>query len=399
MTETAAPPTNLVALTGGRVIDPANGIDMIADVVCGDGVVLAVGPSVSAAYLDAERIDCTNLIVTPGLIDLHVHVYPGLGNFCVTPDQAGVERGVPIVVDGGTSGTATMQLALDWLDAAQPKTKVLSFMDPCVLYLATHDFICHKLEIANDTRNLDLDAAAELLDLHADRIVGFKVRACHTGDPEVSPFLDGAKSIAGDRPIMVHLGRFPHTASITTDALLGALRTGDIVTHAFRGASGALTIPERLPSDGLRAAADRGVLLDVGHSATDFRFRDARTIIENGYLPDTISTDMNRFNIDHPVGSLAETMSKIVALGVPLDQVVAMVTVNTAAAIHRSEELGTLDVGRSAEVSVMRMEAGPAELTDGYETIVVEQHLVPVGCLRAGEWIAATAGMTQAAAA
>jgi dihydroorotase len=400
MTETTAPPpADLVALTGGRVIDPANGIDEIADVVCGDGRILAVGPGAAAGYPTAELINCTNLLVTPGLIDVHVHVYPGLGNFCVTPDQSGVDRGVPIVVDGGTSGTATMQLALDWLDAAQPKTKVLSFMDPCVLYLATHDFICHKLEIANDTRNLDLDAAAELLELHADRIVGFKVRACHTGDPDVSPFLEGAKSIAGDRPIMVHLGRFPHTASITTDALLGSLRGGDIITHAFRGASGALTIPQRLPSDNFRAAADRGVRLDVGHSATDFRFRDARTIIEAGYVPDTISTDMNRFNIDHPVGSLAETMSKILALGCSLSDVVAMTTINAATSIHRTDEYGTLDVGRSAEVSVMRLESGPAELSDGYETVVADERLVPVGCLRAGEWIAATAGMTHAAAA
>jgi len=395
----AGPPTGLVALRNGRVLDPANGVDMVSDVVCGDGTILAVGPNAAARYPTAEMIDCSGLLVTPGLIDLHVHVYPGLGNFCVTPDQAGVERGVPIVVDGGTSGTATMQLALDWLDAAQPKTKVLSFMDPCVLYLATHDFICHKLEIANDTRNLDLDAAAELLERHADRIVGFKVRACHTGDPEVSPFLEGAKSIAGDRPIMVHLGRFPHTASITTDALLATLRPGDIVTHAFRGASGALTIPDRLPSDNLRAAADRGVLLDVGHSATDFRFRDARTIVENGYVPNTISTDMNRFNIDHPVLSLPETMSKILALGVPLADVIAMTTVNSAAAIRRSDDYGTLDVGRSAEVSVLRLDEGPAELTDGYEVIVADERLVPVGCLRDGEWIAATAGMTHAAAA
>ena len=392
-------PADLVALTGGRVIDPANGVDEIADVVCGDGRILAVGPGAAAAYPTAEAINCTNLLVTPGLIDLHVHVYPGLGNFCVTPDQAGVERGVPIVVDGGTSGTATMQLALDWLDASQVKTKVLSFMDPCVLYLATHDFICHKLEIANDTRNLDLDAAAELLERHADRIVGFKVRACHTGDATTSPFLEGAKSIAGERPIMVHLGRFPHTASITTDALLDSLREGDIITHAFRGASGALTIPQRLPSDNFRAAADRGVRLDVGHSATDFRFRDARTIIEAGYVPDTISTDMNRFNIDHPVESLAETMSKILALGCSLNDVVAMATVNSATSIHRTDEYGTLDVGRSAEVSVMRLESGPAELSDGYETVVADERLVPVGCLRAGEWIAATAGMTHAAAA
>jgi len=389
----------VTALTGGRVIDPANGVDEIADVVCADGKILAVGPSAAVAYPGAETIDCTGLLVTPGLIDLHAHVYPGLGNFCVTPDQAGVERGVPVVVDGGTSGTATMQLALDWLESSKPKTRVLSFMDPCVLYLATHDFICHKLEIANDTRNLDLDAAAELLERHQDRIVGFKVRACHTGDPEVSPFLDGAMSIAGDLPVMVHLGRFPHTASITTDALLRTLRSGDIITHAFRGASGALTIPQRLPSDDFRAAADRGVRLDVGHSATDFRFRDARTIVEAGYVPGTISTDMNRFNIDHPVGSLAETMSKILALGIGLSDVIAMATINTAESIHRTHELGTLDVGRTAEVSVMRLHQGPVELTDGYETITVDESLVPVGCLRAGEWIAATAGMAHAAAA
>lgn len=391
-------PTTVV-LRGGRVIDPANGFDGVADVVCAAGAVVAVGPDAGASYPGAAVVDCTGLLVTPGLIDLHVHVYPGLGNFCVGPDQAGVERGVPVVVDAGTSGTATMQLALDWLDAARPRTRVLSLMDPCVLYLATHDFICHKLEIANDPRNLDLDAAVEMLERHPDRIVGFKVRATHTGDPAVSPFLEGAKSIAGDRPIMVHLGRFPHTESISTDTLLDALRPGDIVTHAFRGASGALTVPERLPSDSLRAAADRGVLLDVGHSATDFRFRDAATIIEKGYVPDTISTDLNRFNIDHPVRSLPETMSKILALGVPLVDVIAMATVNPAAAIHHEHELGRLDVGRPAEVSVMRLEAGPAELSDGHQTVVADQRLVPVGCVRAGEWIVATAADVHAPAA
>ncbi len=389
----------ITALTGGRVIDPANNMDVIGDVVTDGETILAVGPGAAAAYPEAELIDCTDLLVTPGLIDLHAHVYPGLGNFCVGPDQAGVERGVPIVVDGGTSGTATMQIALDWIDAAKPKTRVLNFMDPNSLYLATHDFICHKLEIANDVRNLDLDGAAAMIERHPDKIVGFKVRACHTGDPESSPFLNGAMSIAGDLPIMVHLGRFPHTASITTDALLDTLRPGDIITHAFRGASGALGRPERLPTDHFRAAADRGVRLDVGHSATDFRFRDAREIIDAGYPPDTISTDMNRFNIDHPVVSLAETMSKILALGLPLADVIAMVTINAATSIHHEHELGTLSIGRGAEVSVLRLEEGPASLTDGYEVVEANERLVPVGCLRAGEWIAATAGLEPALAA
>ncbi len=388
-----------LVITGGRVIDPANGLDQVADVVVGAGRILAVGPAAGDAHPGARVLDARGLVVTPGLIDLHAHVYPGLGDFCVTPDQAGVDRGVPDVVDGGTSGTATINLARQWIEASAPRTRVLAFMDPCSLYLATHDFICHRLEIANDPRNLDLDAAAEALETHADYLVGFKVRACHTGDPSVSPFLEGAKSVAGDRPIMVHLGRFPFTPTIETPTLLEALRPGDIITHAFRGASGELDATTGEPVAAFREAVERGVRLDVGHSATDFRFRDARRLFAAGYLPDSISTDLNVFNIDHPVRSLPETMSKVWALGVDLGDVVAMATTGPAASIHRSHELGTLDVGRDAEVSVLRIEEGPAELSDGYEVLTAARRLVPVGCVRGGEWIEAVAGIGEPAAA
>ena len=389
-------PTPDLCLRGGRVIDPERGIDEVTDVLIGGGKILAVGSAtehlgVQELPSEVQIVDVTGLVVTPGLIDLHAHVYPGLGNFCVGPDEAGVERGVPIVVDGGTSGTATIRLARDWLDALQPKTRVLSFVDPCVLYLATHDFICHKLEIANDLRNLDLDAAAAALEL--PDVVGFKVRVCHAGDPAESPFLEGAKSVAGDRPIMVHLGRFPHTPSITPPVLLDSLRAGDIITHAYRGASGVFpsgsdeVIPE------FREAYERGVLLDVGHSATDFRFADARRLYEHGFKVTSASTDLNIFNIDRVVVSLPETLSKMLVLGFSLQETIAMGTCNTAAAIRHSHELGNLDVGRSAEVSVMRLEEGECHLSDGYETVVGDRRLVPVGCVRAGEWIPATAGL------
>jgi dihydroorotase len=389
-------------LAGGRVVDPANGRDELADVLVRDGVIAAIGAGLAAAHPDADVVDVGGCLVTPGLIDLHVHVFPGLGNFCVAPDAAGVERGVPIVVDGGTSGTATIRLARDWIDASQPRTRVLSLVDPCVLYLATHDFICHKLEIANDPRNLDLDAAAAALEL--PEVVGMKVRACYVDDPSVSPFLEGAKKVAGDKPIMVHLGRFPFTASIDTPTLLGALRGGDIITHAFRGASGALaTDGERgdavIPE--FRDAVDRGVRLDVGHSATDFRFRDARRLLSTGYSPDTVSTDMNIFNIEGPVVSLHETMSKILALGLPLADVIAMATIEPARTLHLEHELGTLDFGRGAEVSVLKLvtpQAG-AHLTDGFETITAAERLVPVGCIRAGAWIPATAALQPEMAA
>ncbi len=388
-TERTAGPIVETILVGGRVVDPALGVDTITDVAVGAGRVVVVADNLAAQYPRAAVIDATGTIVTPGLIDLHAHVYPGLGNFCVRPDQAGVERGVPVVVDGGTSGTATIRLARDWITASEPRTRVLSLVDPCVLYLATHDFICHKLEIANDERNLDLDAAAAALDL--PDVVGFKVRACTTTDPATSPFLEGAKKVAGDAPIMVHLGRFPHTPSLDTPALLEALRPGDIITHAFRGASGAISAVTHEVVPQFRSAVERGVRLDVGHSATDFRFREARRLLDAGYPPDTISTDMNVFNMDEPVVSLPETMSKILALGVPLGDVIAMATIEAARSIHMEHELGTLEAGRVAEVSVLRLDEPEqgALLSDGYETITARQRLVPVGCLRAGTWIEA----------
>jgi dihydroorotase len=374
-------------LKGGRVIDPATGTDQLADVLVTDGRIAAVG--VVDAPPDVQVLDVTGHVVTPGLIDLHVHVYPGMGDFCLHPDQVGVQTGVTTVIDGGTSGVATFGLARRWIDDPAVKTNILAFMDPCQIYFATKDFICHKLEIANDERNLDLDSTIEAMAVNDDVVIGLKVRACYTDDPHRSPFVEAAKTAAGEKPVMVHLGRFPHTPTIPTTDLLDTLRGGDVITHAFRGASGVLGA-DGMVTPQFRDAVDRGVRLDVGHSGTDFRAATARKMFDQGFLPHTISTDLNVFNLDHPVRSLPETMSKIWAMGVPLDDVVAMTTVNPAATVGRSHELGTLEVGRVADVTVLRIDEGDdIELSDGYELIPAERRLAPVGCVRAGEWIAA----------
>jgi dihydroorotase len=384
-----------VVLAGGRVLDPRSGRDEVSDVLVEDGTITAVGPVDEATRAEAEVIDCRDLLVTPGLIDLHVHVYPGLGDFCLHPDRVGVRQGVPVVVDGGTSGVATFGLARKWIDDPEVKTRILAFMDPCQIYFATKDFICHKLEIANDERNLDEASTAEAVAANADVVVGMKVRACSTTDPEVSPFLDAAQRVAGDKPVMVHLGRFPHTPTIPTRVLLQRLRGGDVITHAFRGASGVLDASGAVTAE-FKDAVDRGVRLDIGHSGTDFRFATARRLFDQGYLPTTISTDLNVFNVDTPVVSLAETITKVWALGVPLSDAIAMTTSVTADVIGRSDELGTLAVGRPAEVSVLRIEEGNAVLSDGFETITASRRLVPVGCLRAGQWIEADRPSTMA---
>jgi dihydroorotase len=376
-----------VLVRGGRVVDPEAGRDEIADVLTRNGVIEAIGTDL-AVPADAEIVDAAGLLVTPGLIDLHVHVYPGLGDFCLHPDRVGVDSGVPTVIDAGTSGAATFGLARKWIDDPVVRTQVLALVDPCQIYFATKDFICHKLEIANDLRNLDVDLTAAIIEANSDVIVGMKVRACSVDDPHVSPFLDAAKQVAGPMPIMVHLGRFPFTPTIPTVDLLRALRPGDVITHAFRGASGMLDSDGKVTLE-LRDAVERGVRLDVGHSGTDFRFATARILFEQGYLPTTISTDLNVFNVDHPVVSLAQTMTKIWALGVPLTDVIAMTTTNPARVIRREHDLGTLSPGRVANISVLRVEQGDFRVSDGFETMDVAQRLAPVGCLRAGEWIAA----------
>jgi dihydroorotase len=186
-------------LRRARAVDPSSSYDAIADVLVVDGMIEAVGPDLMAPP-GSEVIDLTGKLVIPALIDLHAHVMVGLGDFCVEPDRIGVEVGVPVVVDGGTSGVATFDMCRRAvIDHPLVRTTVLAFVDPNQLYLATGDFICHKLEIANDLRNLDEEALAACLERHADVIVGCKVRACHVGDPGYSPFLDRAQRAVGSK--------------------------------------------------------------------------------------------------------------------------------------------------------------------------------------------------------
>jgi dihydroorotase len=392
-----------VLLSGGRVLDPGTATDALADVLIEDGTIAAVGAGLpSDRVAAAEVIDCTGLLVTPALIDLHVHVMAGLGDFCLEADQVGVDMGVPVLVDGGTSGVATFDVSRRAvIDHPETKTRVLAFIDPNQLYLATRDFICHRLLIANDLRNLDETALAASIERNGDVVVGLKVRACHTGDPEHSPFLEAAQRAAAERPVMVHLGRFPHTPVITPPALLRAVRPGDIITHAFRGAGGMLGSDGKAIAE-FRDAVDRGVHLDIGHSGTDFRFREARRLFDQGFLPFTASTDLNVFNLNGPVFSLVENLTKLLALGIDLPDVVAMGTTNVAQAIGRTHELGSIRPGRPAELSVLRIRTdGPFRVSDGVEEIDGSRALEAVGCVRAGNWFPtprlptfATAGKT-----
>ncbi|WP_328187264.1 amidohydrolase/deacetylase family metallohydrolase [Marinobacter sp. OP 3.4] len=376
----------ILVLTGGRVIDPANGTDNVADVVTRGDTILEVGPDAGTRYPDAQVRSVAGKLVTPGLIDIHTHCFTGLGDFCLPTDLMGVDSGVPIIVDAGTTSTTIFGLARKGIiDHPDTKTRIFALMDPSQIYLANKTFICHYLRIADDERNIDIDAAKEVVDANRDVIVGFKVRPTITDNPDRSPFLEAAHQIAPDLPIMIHLGSFPHTPVLETEKLLYQLRKGDIITHACRGGGGQLDARGE-PTQAFIDAYNRGVLMDIGHSAGDFHFRTARRLIERGYMPNTISTDLNVFNVDGPVHSLSTTMSKLWALDVPLEQVIAMNTINAARAINREDQYGTLTPGRAAEVSVLDIEEGSCTLSDGHEEITADRRLRAVGCLRNGQW-------------
>jgi dihydroorotase len=382
--------TMTTIIRNGRVIDPASGLDAIVDVVVENDRIAALGAEAGALYPHAAVHDAAGCLVTPGLIDIHTHCFVGLGDFCLPADLMGVRSGVPVIVDAGTAGATIIGLARRAvIDHPATATKVFALMDPAQIYLANKGFICHYLNIAADERNLDLEVAREALDDNREIIVGFKVRATYTDDPKRSPFLAAAMLLAPELPIMVHFGEFPHTPAIDADTLLAALRPGDIVTHAYRGGGGQLDGTGQ-PTAIFRAAVERGVLLDVGHSGGDFHFPTARRLIDRGFAPNTISTDLNVFNVAGPVRSMSTTMSKIWALGVALNDVIRMNTVNAAAAIRKSDDYGTLAAGRSAEISLLRIETGSFALTDGHNTIKTDRRLRAVGCFRAGKYFEAT---------
>ena len=381
----------ITIIQNGLVIDPYNKIESQQDVAIEGEIIKDVGKNLSSVYPHAKIVDASGTIITPGLIDIHVHVMMGFGDFCVPADAIGVKSGVTTIVDAGTSSTSLFGMARSGIiDQPSTKTRVLAFMDPCKIYIATSDFICHKLMIASDINNLDIGLTKEVVAEHKDVIVGFKVRAVSVPgeDPSHSPFLEGALGISDDLPVMVHFGGFPHTAVIPPLTLLSQLRKGDIVTHAFRAGSGILD-HQNNPLPTYIDAYERGVVMDIGHSSGDFHFGTAKHLMSLGFQPKTISTDLNAFNFDGPVYNLTETISKIWALGASLTDVIAMVTSQAAEAIHKEELLGSLCAGRVADISMLKIEEGEFTLNDGFEKMETSKRLVAEGCWRKGEWHAA----------
>jgi dihydroorotase len=371
---------NLI-LKGGRLVDPARNLDAQQDIHIRDGVVAAVGTELKAD--GATVIDVNGLIVTPGLIDVHLHLMNGLGAFGVDPDIFGVGSGVTTVVDAGSAGHSLLTVFRNYV-TKNAKTRVLNYVNLSTLGGVTGP----GYSILADPRLIDEDKIEKAVEANRDIIVGIKIMA--TGGALRA---EGLKPLArarklGDNlklPLLVHIGE-----SWTKDAtpvhvgdILKYLRAGDIVTHMFTIHPGGL-----LDSNGklwpqVREAKESGVLMDVGHGLHNLNFDVARKVLDQGLHPDGVSTDGHRGNRAGPVYDLPTTMAKLMALGFSLNQVVEMATINAARLLGRSHEIGCIRVGQPAEISVLRLEEREWKAVDSQRgTIQARQALVPIYAIR-----------------
>lgn len=364
-------------IVGGTVVDPASGLHERADVAVSAGRIAAVGPGLGQD--GRSVVDAEGLLVVPGLVDLHVHVYPGVADLSVEADPTCLGRGVTTVVDAGSAGANTFPGFRRWV-VDSSRGRVLAYLN-----ISATGQIDPFLGELHDLRFADPERAAAVALAHPDVVVGYKVR--------VSEMLAGPNGLAGlDRaleagratnlPVMVHIGGTP----FDIEEVLARLRPGDVVTHAYTGwRPGAIVTDAGRVVAAAREARERGVVFDVGHGAGSFTWATAEAALADGFRPDTISSDLHRFNVAGPVHDLATTLSKFLLLGLSLDDVIRMATAAPAAALDRTGELGALRVGREADVTLLRLEEGRFQLTDTAGQVrEARQRLVPVGALRAG---------------
>jgi dihydroorotase len=406
-----------VLLTGGRVIDPASGLDGVRDVLVVDGRIEEMAPQLRRD--GAERIDCAGRLVLPGLIDTHAHVYEHVtGSFGLNADLCGVQSGVTTLVDQGGASCMTLPGFRHFI--AEPAvTRVVAFLSA---YLVG-GLEGHYYSSLYRPDCLDIDATVRAAEANRDLVKGIKAHAELGGFARWGVEVIKSAAEIGRRarlPVYIHFGQLwplPHQDGKTLDPdtiltqVLDLMKPDDILAHPFSRHPGGFVSKNGGLHPLVREAVARGLKIDVGHGS-HFSFNAARTVLEAGILPDTLGADMHGHNTraaaphaepDNGAGgahlfagqtrfSLVSAMTSMLALGLSLEQVVPMVTINAARMLGMQDQAGSLRVGGIADISVLSDERGRWILRDNEGTKLQANRLLePVFCLRAGQLIRAIA--------
>lgn len=368
-------------LRGGRVIDPSQALDAVQDVAFTDGKVAAIGADLGQ---DAKSVrDVSGLIVTPGLIDFHAHVYWGATSLSVDAEVIARRSGTATFVDAGSAGAGTLAgLRRFIIEPSQPR--ILSFLNISFpgIYAFSKTVMVGECE---DLRLLDSRECLRIAEENPDIVVGIKARvgAKAGGSSGLAP-LQLAIEVAEQAglPVMAHID-FPPPGR---REVLEALRPGDILTHCFRPFPNApVTRDDRVRED-IIEAHERGIIFDIGHGFGGFAFSSARPMLAEGIMPDVISSDVHVLCCDGPAYDLLAVMSKFLALGMPLNEVIRATTSNPAAAMRRPE-LGSLAPGSAGDASVLELRKGAFSHVDVIgETLAASEKLASRGLVLRGAW-------------
>ena len=367
-----------LVLRGGRVIDPSQGLDAVSDVGFRDGRIAQVGADLDGAAVK----DVKGLIVTPGLIDLHTHVYWGGTSLGVDPARL-ARGGCTTLVDTGSAGPGNFAGFLDHVIKPSP-VRIISLLN--VSFAGIYGF--SKRVMVGESGDLRLMApidAIEVARANRDTIAGIKVRVgFHASQNSGTVPLDIARQVAEEVgvPMMVHID-FPPP---TLEEVLARMRAGDILTHCFRPFPNSPATAEGGVRAAVLEARERGVIFDIGHGMGSFAFKTARTMLANGFAPDCISSDVHALCIDGPAFDLVTTMSKFLCLGMPLDDVVRAATEAPASALRRSD-LGAFRQGSAGDASVLALESGDFDYVDVTgEHLAGHLRLSARGVVLNGQW-------------
>lgn len=379
-------------IRNGSVHDGLGSAPVAADVRIRDGVITEIGRDL--LLRDETVFDAPGLIVCPGLIDLHVHVYSGMGQFSIDPDRAGLRTGVTTMLDTGTAGSLTYEPFHRFVmpNAAEEIYALLNIsMIGC---LQGNPSLPPYMGELSDIRHADVPSAVACIRKYRDRLLGTKVRlttglASERLENERAG-LQGAVEAAKQTGTfcMVHHAK----SKISVTELYNALRPGDVVTHLYHPhADTPFTGKDGAPCDALRRARDRGIKFDVGHGMGAFGWRIAEPGCQkHAFWPDTISTDLHAFNTESPVVDLPTTMTKFLHLGMPLPQLIRAVTSTSADILGLGGRLGRIGKGHQGDVTILQLGTGKWDLMDVEgQTRTTNQRLRVVATIKRGALIKA----------
>ncbi len=367
-------------LKGGHLIDPKNQIDSKMDIAVADGKIAKVAKSI--ADVQAKKVvDASGLIVTPGLIDIHTHVFVGTkastfadGVFSLSPDDFTFRSGVTTVVDAGTSGWRNFGVFKDQvIDKSQ--TRILSFLN-----IAGSGMSGNPTQ--QDVNDMNPDSASMMTKKYPDIIVGIKIG--HYEGSEWTPFeraLEAANK--SNIPLLVEC----HLPQLPLEEQLKRMRPGDILTHSFEQVSERMPVVDEQGNvrPFVLTAQSKGIRFDVGHGGAGFWFSQAVPAFKQGLLPNSFGTDLHRFSMNSGMKDMLNVMSKFLNIGMKLQDIIYRATWNAAITIKR-QDLGNLTEGAVADITILRMRKGEFGFTDsGGKKIKGNQKLEAEVTIRAGK--------------